>query len=303
MSEDRRAQREAPWNRLNGYDALVQMAEIEVEGRSFFYRYAGDERAGSLPLVLIHGLGVSSAYWGRLLPWLADHRPVYALDLPGFGGTDDPDKILNSVQLAHATRRWMETVGIDCAHVLAHSQGAQVAIELADDCPHHVAALVLASPTLGERDPPMPWMAFRLLRDAPREDSTLLPMVTRAYWRSGLTQMIWTNHLLSHDDSVETLGHLHIPTLLVRGEYDPVVTPRAIQLLARAAPHAQRAVIRAAPHGFHWSHAFDLAQLVNEFLAKLDTPPAVVPHLLESGGDARSGACCWSHAQPNNKTL
>ncbi len=272
MSEKQRTQRAAPWVRLNGYDSLVQTAEIMVDGHRFFYRYAGEERDGALPLVLIHGLGVSSACWGRLLPWLADHRPIYALDLPGFGLTDDPDGILNSVELAHATRRWMETVGIDCAHVLAHSQGAQVAIELADDCPHHVASLVLASPTLGERDPPLPWMAFRLLRDAPREDRTLLPVVTRAYWRSGLTQMVWTNHLLSHDDSVETLGHLHLPTLLVRGERDPVVTATALRLLAHAAPHAQCAVIRAAPHGFHWSHALTLARLVNDFLAKLDGP-------------------------------
>ncbi|HEY8601482.1 MAG TPA: alpha/beta fold hydrolase [Thermomicrobiales bacterium] len=274
MSDYRRDKRAAPWQRLNGYDALVRMAEVAVDGRRVFYRFAGEERAGALPLVLIHGLGVSSAYWGRLLPWLADHRPVYALDLPGFGQSDDPDNILNSVQLAQATRRWMETLGLDCVHVLAHSQGAQVAIELADDCPHHVASLILASPTLGERDPPLPWMALRLLRDAPREDRTILPVVTRAYFRSGLVPMVWTNHLLSHDDSVETLGHLQLPILLVRGEYDPVVTAEAIRLLAHAAPHAHRAVITAAPHGFHWSHAFQLARLVNDFLATLDTPPA-----------------------------
>ena len=69
-----------------------------------------------------------------------------------------------------------------------------------------------------------------------------------------------------------TLAHLHIPTLLVRGERDPVVTARAIELLAHAAPHAKCAVIGAAPHGFHWSHAFELARLVNDFLADLDEP-------------------------------
>lgn len=274
MSEHRRAKRAAPWNRLNGYDSLVQTAEIKVDGHRVFYRYAGEERAGALPLVLIHGLGVSSAYWGRLLPWLADYRPVYALDLPGFGRTDEPDSAMNSVELAHATLRWMETIGLDCAHVLSHSQGAQVAIELANDYPQPVASLILASPTLGERDPPMPWMAFRLLRDAPREDHTLLPVLIRAYWRSGLAQMVWTNHLLSHDDSVAVLGRLNLPTLLIRGERDPVVTAEAIKTLAHAAPHAQRAVIGDAPHGFHWSHAFSLAQLANDFLATLDTPPA-----------------------------
>lgn len=274
MNEKTLNRRAAPWEGLRGYDALVQGADVVAEGHRYFYRFAGEGRAGALPLVLIHGLGVSSAYWGRLLPWLADRRPVYALDLPGFGRSDDPDTVLNSVQLARATRLWMEAIGLDCAHVLAHSQGAQIAIELADDRPQHVASLSLASPTLGERDPALPWMALRLLRDVPREDRSLLPVVTRAYLRSGLVQMVWTNHLLSHDDSVLTLGHLRLPTLLVRGERDPVITAEAVESLARAAPHARCAVIPTAPHGFHWSHALPLARIVNAFLAELDTPPA-----------------------------
>lgn len=265
-----RLDRADPWERLRVYDAFVRTGEVTVNDHGIFYRTAGEERAGRLPLILIHGLGVSSAYWGRLLPWLADDRPVYALDLPGFGRSEDPAIVLNSIQLAYGVHAWQMALGLDRAHVLAHSQGAQVAAELADAWPDTVASLTLVGATLGERDPPLPRMALRLLRTAPREDRTLLPVVARAYLRSGLRLMVLTNLLMSHEDSVVTLGHLALPTLIVRGERDPVVTERAADVLTNAITEARRIIIPGAPHGVHWSHAFELSRIVNPFLAEVD---------------------------------
>lgn len=265
-----RFDRADPWDRLRVYDAFVRISAVTVQGRKIVYRASGKPQPGVLPLILIHGLGVSSAYWGRLLPWLADRRPVYALDLPGFGQSDDPQRALTSSQLALAVHAWQTALGIGRAHVLAHSQGAQIAAELADAWPDTVASLTLVGATLGERDPPLPRMALRLLRTAPREDRTLLPVVARAYLHSGVRLMVRTSQLLNHEDSVVTLGHLALPTLIVRGEHDPVVTEWAVDILTNAIAKARRSVIPGAPHGLHWSHAFELSRTVNPFLAEVD---------------------------------
>jgi pimeloyl-ACP methyl ester carboxylesterase len=265
-----RFDRADPWQRLAVYDVFTSIGEVRIQGRKIVYRASGKPQPGALPLILIHGLGVSSAYWGRLLPWLADHRPVYALDLPGFGQSEDPQRVLNSIQLAQAVHEWQQALGIERAHVLAHSQGAQVAAELADAWPETVASLTLVGATLGERDPPLPRMALRLLRTAPREDRTLLPIVARAYLHAGVRLMIRTNLLLSHEDSVVTLGHLTLPALIVRGERDPIVTERAADILAHAITEVRRIIIPGAPHGLHWSHAFELSKIVNPFLAEID---------------------------------
>ncbi|CAA9398098.1 MAG: hypothetical protein AVDCRST_MAG35-747, partial [uncultured Quadrisphaera sp.] len=50
--------------------------------------------AGGQPVVLVHGVGSSSAYFRRLVAVLARTRPVVALDLPGFGRSATPRRPL-----------------------------------------------------------------------------------------------------------------------------------------------------------------------------------------------------------------
>src|SRR6478735_2509293 len=44
-----------------------------------------DRRGSGPPLLLIHGIGSHWQVWHPLLPALAPHRDVIAIDLPGFG--------------------------------------------------------------------------------------------------------------------------------------------------------------------------------------------------------------------------
>ncbi len=256
--------------RLQPAGGFGTAATVQINDQRYFYRMAGVSQTTRLPLILIHGLGVSSAYWARLLPLLATERPVYAIDLPGFGRTEDPPNVLNTRQLAQAVHLWQEALGIGKAHLLAHSQGAQIATELTNTWPNLTQTLTLIGPTLGERDPSLPRMAMRLLRTAPREDRSLLPVVVRAYLRSGAYLMVRTCHLLSHEDSVAAMQTIQCPTLLIRGGNDPIVTGRALAILAEAGQHTQQYTIPDAPHGIHWSHAATVASYVNRFLAQYD---------------------------------
>ncbi|MDI3330341.1 MAG: alpha/beta fold hydrolase [Micrococcus sp.] len=55
--------------------------ELHLNGRWIHYLVAGSGR----PLLLLHGVGESSAYWRGVLSRLADRYTVYAPDLPGYG--------------------------------------------------------------------------------------------------------------------------------------------------------------------------------------------------------------------------
>lgn len=64
------------------------------------------------PVALVHGLGMSSRYMVPLAKHLAPDFRVYAPDLPGFGASDVPPRILTTPELADALAGFMDAVGL-----------------------------------------------------------------------------------------------------------------------------------------------------------------------------------------------
>src|SRR3954465_10032772 len=59
---------------------------LKVDGLRIRVRHLGAGR----PVLLVHGLGVSTAYFSRLADRLAAETLVVAPDLPGWGASDRP---------------------------------------------------------------------------------------------------------------------------------------------------------------------------------------------------------------------
>lgn len=55
--------------------------------RYSFWRSPNHSPNSQAPIVLIHGFGAAIEHWRDLMPLLAGDRPVYAVDLLGFGGS------------------------------------------------------------------------------------------------------------------------------------------------------------------------------------------------------------------------
>ena len=118
-----------------------------VHGRVVHARVA-DAAAGT-PIVLVHGLGVSSAYLVPTALALASDHPVYAPDLPGFGRSEASSRTLDVMQLARELLAWMDAMGLERRLLLGNSLGCQVIVALTVAAPQRVAGLVLAGPTDG----------------------------------------------------------------------------------------------------------------------------------------------------------
>ena len=90
-------------------------------------------RGGGEPLVLLHPLGGSLVVWEPVLDRLAAERDVIALDMPGFGGSPAlADGAAPTPQgLAAGVAAFLDSLGIQDAHLAGNSLGAWVAIELA----------------------------------------------------------------------------------------------------------------------------------------------------------------------------
>lgn len=83
------------------------------------------------PLLLIHGFPTASWDWHRLWSALGEHYRLLAPDMLGFGFSDKPQNHAYSIiEQADLIQGWLEQMGEEGVHVIAHDYGATVAQEL-----------------------------------------------------------------------------------------------------------------------------------------------------------------------------
>lgn len=143
------------WSRLAVDHALPLEPAIGTERVTFESRSAGrlsyyvDRRGQGRPLVLIHSINAgASAYEMRpIFEHYRGLRPVYALDLPGFGFSERSERIYSPELYASAIQEFMETQVQAKADVIALSLGSEFAARAALARPQLFGSLALMSPT------------------------------------------------------------------------------------------------------------------------------------------------------------
>jgi pimeloyl-ACP methyl ester carboxylesterase len=250
--------------------AQLESRFVEVGGLAVHHRVSlapQESRVpAATPLVLVHGLGVSSRYMIRLAETLATGRFVYAPDLPGFGRSETPRRPLDVHAQAELLAAWMPAAGLERAAFFGHSLGSQVVADLALNHPHRVTRLVLAAPTIDDGGRSVPRELLRLLWDVPREPFALVPIVTRDYLRAGLWRVLRTLRYALADRLEERLPALDLPVLVLRGARDPVVSERWSEKVAGLLPQGRLAVVPRAAHALQFSHPREVAALLKDFL-------------------------------------
>lgn len=88
-------------------------------------------------MVLLHGTSSSCRAWDPLIPQLAESREVVLVDFPGFGQSPPvpPGQRATPAYLAEAVIAAIAAEGLDRSHVVGHSLGGLVALEVAARTP------------------------------------------------------------------------------------------------------------------------------------------------------------------------
>jgi len=247
---------------------------VDADGMRLHVRAGGALAApagGRLPLVMIHGLGVSGRTLLPLARLLAAGRGVLVPDLPGFGRSPAPrpprPRTLDVSGLAATVAAAMEAAGLPRAAVLGHSLGGQVAVELADRFPQRVARLVLVAPTVDRAARTAGREVLRLLADSYREPPALVALAAWDYLAAGPRRIAATLRFALADAIERKLPWIDAPALVVRGRRDPVVSQRWAEEVARRLPAGELAVFARAAHALPFSAPGELAALVGRFLA------------------------------------
>ena len=154
---------------------LLQMDDGEV-----FYVEKGE----GTPVIMVHFYGGNSWWYCRVLDTFAQRYKVYALDLPGFGRSEEPPLPYTVPDMADALKEFMDRLHIDTAHLLGIGGGAMTLVHLASSWPSRVQKLALeVLPHWSRSEGKRLWVdKFRHMVD---DDELPIPM---AQWPQNLRQ-------------------------------------------------------------------------------------------------------------------
>ncbi len=125
-------------------DWLAELRQMEIDGRSVNYVDLG-EQGRSRPIVFIHGLSGQWENWLENIPRFAQKRRVVAMDLPGFGLSEEPRERITIELYGRVVAEMCERLDLAPAVLVGNSMGGFVSAEVAIRRPEIVERLMLLS--------------------------------------------------------------------------------------------------------------------------------------------------------------
>jgi pimeloyl-ACP methyl ester carboxylesterase len=217
------------------------------------------------PLIVLPEIGFVWQDYLSLLERFAATRRVFALDWPGFGGSGKPgtgspreNHSYNDVQLAETLGVWIDSLGIGRAVLLGCGVSALPAIRYAAAHPRRTLGLALiapagflpnqASPSLVARILSSRWLMRRLegyvtsLLVGPASNAPARAVLERhrLLRKSDPSHVesirafttLWRTLAASHSEIARLASTLTVPTMVLRGSLDPLVTDGEAHLAA-----------------------------------------------------------------------
>jgi pimeloyl-ACP methyl ester carboxylesterase len=224
--------------------ATTQYAQVAGQRVRYLVAGAGD------PVVLVHGLSASTHWWIRNVPELARHYRVYLVDLPGFGTMHFPLPRSRFV-LANAASwlvGWMEAVGLKRAHLIGHSMGGYICMQIAAHFPEKVSRLVLVAPAIRPQVRTVAGYFLPLLNGLRYSTPSFMPILLFDALRAGPLTLLQTTRDLIALDVQEEIQAVSAPTLLVWGENDTLVPSSLAYILHKEIAHSSLIMLKRAGH-------------------------------------------------------
>lgn len=212
-------------------------------------------------LVLVHGLGTSSKSWLKNLEAISKCGKVYAIDLPGFGESDKPDKILSPEEQAKILYEWCLQMDLQKISLCGHSFGGEVCLWFAAKYPLMVEKMALVATTGYKYNFSLLKRSFALLQDAVHEPLNFLSTLTDSYIKAGPYRIIRTMQKSNAGILEKLLPGIKAETLLINASEDAVISREESKKLAEIIPGAKLKTIEG-----HHGIIFDQAKLFNQLI-------------------------------------
>jgi pimeloyl-ACP methyl ester carboxylesterase len=254
------------------------------------------EYGRGVPLVLLHANPGDSRDFDAIMPALAQHYRVLALDWPGYGASAMPPAgtVMNARILYDAFCEFLAALALPPALIIGNSLGGNVAARLAIESRAKVRGLVLVSPggftphnfitqafcqLQGSRFalPPRMFARWYLKHRTPTVRAMLERAATSQATAPSLAvnRSVWRGFIEAEHDLRQRATLIATPTLLVFGARDPVISARQDGRLAASLIRGAKLVVMPAGHA-------PFAEVPDQFLAE------VLPFLQRCAGEGET---------------
>lgn len=220
-------------------------------------------------VVLIHGLVISSLYMIPTADRLAASFPVYALDLPGFGRTTKPDHVLSIAELAEALDAWLDTLQLDRIVLVGNSLGCQIICELMVQYSPPVVAIILSGPSIDPYAKTTSQQFVRWLLNWSHEKPVLAVIQAIDFCRAGPLRAWKTFKYAQQHPMRDRLADISVPSLVVRGSEDRIVSHRWAEEVTRRLPKGELIEISGGSHMVNYTSADSFARIISDFINNL----------------------------------
>ena len=239
-----------------------------VDGRRMFVR-STVEHSGAIPMVHIHGFGISGSYLMPTALLLADVAPQVVPDLPGYGRSERPPKPLTIPELADALVTILDAMHLESVYLVGNSMGCPIIVEICQRYAERVAGVILVAPAGGLQNRPLRRAMGQLAVDGVRESPRMAKIAVPDYVKFGPINALRLFSALTHYPSLERLLELEVPALAVLGSRDPLMPgrDRVLEVAAQMPDHVTVVVITGAAHAVNFSHPGELAHVIRSWVA------------------------------------
>jgi len=238
-------------------------------------------------IVFLHGVGSDKTVWAEQIARFSQHWRAIALDYPGYGESDLPDRDLDRPAIAAALWAALDALGVAQVHLAGLSMGGVLALEMRRQQPGRIRTLILADTfawhpqaemLVARSHTAIQQMTMREFAAA-RVGGLLAPMATEESKAAVIRQMggidkgtyYWSTLAVWTPDYRADLAQITQPTLILVGEHDHVTPPALAEELHAGIAGSRLVVIPAAGHISNLDNpaAFDTA--ITAFLADQTT--------------------------------
>jgi pimeloyl-ACP methyl ester carboxylesterase len=220
-----------------------------------------DEHGEGQPFLLLHGGGGpdTTARFGEGLASSGDLRVLHPIH-PGFGGTPRPGALHTVAGLAALYVALLDQLGLDEVTVAGNSIGGWVAAEMAILNSPRVSRVILIDAVGIEvpEHPPVDFFSLRMDQVFPLSfhnpapfaiDPTTLPPAAQQMGAANRAALItYSGSAMSEPTLLGRLAAVEIPTLVLWGDSDRIVTPEYGRAWADAIPEARFELLKDTGH-------------------------------------------------------